>query len=224
MNKTKKNVAGKIAALVLMLTVISCCFLGSTFAKYTSSTTGTANVSVAKWQIDGVSENTQTQSFTFTMDKLSPAVNGTKNTLTTTTAYTITNSSDVAADITIALGTDSGAWGYEFFTTEDGLSNAKTSLGEITYVDSNGATQTLTDEIMKKVFTITLSVSDATATDGVYSLAVGSSMTITVTVDWNTQTPDGDAIDTAIGMYVKSITTSLTVTATQSTQVPEANP
>ena len=47
----KKNLIARICGLLIVLTLISCCFLGSTFARYTSTGTGTASVAVAKWDI-----------------------------------------------------------------------------------------------------------------------------------------------------------------------------
>ena len=45
----RKNVVSKMLLLVLILTLISCCFLGSTFARYTSSGNGSGTLNVAKW-------------------------------------------------------------------------------------------------------------------------------------------------------------------------------
>lgn len=46
-----KNRSMRIAVLVLALALITCCFVGTTFAKYTSSATGSDTVSVAKWAV-----------------------------------------------------------------------------------------------------------------------------------------------------------------------------
>ena len=48
----KKNMIARICGLLIVLTLISCCFLGTTFARYTSNVSGTASVTVAKWDID----------------------------------------------------------------------------------------------------------------------------------------------------------------------------
>ena len=47
----KKNRTMRVAVLMLALTLLTCCFVGSTFAKYTSSATGTDSVQVAKWEV-----------------------------------------------------------------------------------------------------------------------------------------------------------------------------
>ena len=50
--KQKSRIVSKLFAALVILTLISCCFLGSTFARYTSKSTGTASVGVAKWDVD----------------------------------------------------------------------------------------------------------------------------------------------------------------------------
>ena len=69
----RKNVVSKMLLLVLILTLISCCFLGSTFARYTSSGNGSATLNVAKWAIDikgGAIEGGMSVNFA---EKLSPS-------------------------------------------------------------------------------------------------------------------------------------------------------
>lgn len=46
----KKNIAMRLASLVLMCTIVTSCFVGSTFAKYTSKASGSDSVTVAKWE------------------------------------------------------------------------------------------------------------------------------------------------------------------------------
>lgn len=45
----KKNRAMRLAVLMLVLVMMTSCFVGGTFAKYTSSSTGTATARVAYW-------------------------------------------------------------------------------------------------------------------------------------------------------------------------------
>lgn len=47
----KKNRTLRVSALLLALTLITTCFVGGTFAKYTSSVTTSDTAKVAKWQI-----------------------------------------------------------------------------------------------------------------------------------------------------------------------------
>lgn len=64
-----KNRSMRIAVLVLALALITCCFVGTTFAKYTSLATGTASVTIAKWdvQVGGVGLHTYTNNVPFTL-------------------------------------------------------------------------------------------------------------------------------------------------------------
>lgn len=48
----RKSVVSKMLLLVVILTLVSCCFLGSTFARYTSTGSGTGTVNVANWSFD----------------------------------------------------------------------------------------------------------------------------------------------------------------------------
>ena len=47
----KKSIASKLLLAAIALTLISFCFLGSTFARYTSSSSGSASLNVAKWEV-----------------------------------------------------------------------------------------------------------------------------------------------------------------------------
>ncbi len=223
MQKTKKKLAGKIAALVLLLTVISCCFVGSTFAKYTSSNSGTATAQVAKWQVDGVSANTQVNAFELTA-KLSPKEDNTDNTVSAT--YTITNNSDVAAKIEWTAAEADYAINAVADATYNGKDVSYTSGTGFEYTpDGATAKETfLTDAKVKDTITISVSATKGgTAVTGTNvtlaaKTATAESVIITVTATWNTQ---DDATDTLIGMYVESITQQLTVTATQASEVPQ---
>ena len=66
----KKSIITKLFVALVALTLISCCFLGSTFARYTSGGNGSATTNIAKWSI------TATESFGTTpveFGDLSPA-------------------------------------------------------------------------------------------------------------------------------------------------------
>jgi len=113
----KKNVIFRIAAIVLMCTLVTACFASSTFAKYTSKATGSGELTVAHWQIvagkDSASavEISGNPSASFDIagtiiddnaadaqpsDKICPGTHG------SFTIY-LKNESDVKADYTITL-------------------------------------------------------------------------------------------------------------------------
>lgn len=64
----KKNVIMRIAAVVLMCTLVTACFASSTFAKYTSQATGTGTAKVAQWAFEVEDEDiTTSETFTFNL-------------------------------------------------------------------------------------------------------------------------------------------------------------
>ena len=65
----KKNRTMRVAVLMLALTLITCCFVGSTFAKYASDIKGTDSVQVAKWAFNVGDKDAATaqEKFTFNL-------------------------------------------------------------------------------------------------------------------------------------------------------------
>ncbi len=108
--KTKKmRIFSKLFAALVVLTLISCCFMGTTFARYLSTTTGTALVNVAEWGItfaDGIT----TKEFKVDFASLSPDMTE-RTTIDTSSKRThstgkvlvgtIKNTGDVTALVTI---------------------------------------------------------------------------------------------------------------------------
>ncbi len=232
--KTKKRGA-KIAAALVALTALTSCVVGTTFAKYTSSTEAKGTVLVAHWEVVGISANTEKiNEFTFETgkDTLSPALPasatetaGQKNEIEFK-SVTVTNNSDVAAQITWAL-------------KEDYTVTAETTLkydgATLTYTAGEGfkkdTTVVLSDQQIKDriVFSVSAQKGSETAvTDGATGIKLekSESLTITVTATWTTKNDDGktnaDDIDTLIGMYVASVAQSVTLTATQASTLPTA--
>lgn len=105
----KRGIFSKLFFSVVMLTLISCCFLGSTFARYTSGGSGTATIQVAEWKIsDGEGfANIKTK-------QLSPSKKEYEETNGTTAARshstgrilvaTIKNEGEVGAMVTLTTG------------------------------------------------------------------------------------------------------------------------
>ena len=76
----KKTKTMRIAVLMLALSLLTCCFVGSTFAKYTSEATGSSTATVAKWSFTVEGKEIAVQpSTTFTFDLFS-TINDTGNT------------------------------------------------------------------------------------------------------------------------------------------------
>lgn len=104
----KKRILTRVLIVIAALTLLSCCFLGSTFAKYVTNAEGSASVGVAKWDVDFTGSGTSAISF----GELSPsknAWNGTaarQNTIDikdNAPALTITNNSEVDAIVTVKI-------------------------------------------------------------------------------------------------------------------------
>ncbi len=212
MKNTKKFVSTSLFVL-LILTLVSFCFVGFTFARYTSTGTGAASVTVAKWDVSGVINGTDV-SGTTTVDfgKLSPSAAEKADGVTRTNStkaikiLTITNNSDVDAKITIAAGditftTVSPAVGT--FNEE----NAKKVFSIKLYKE-----EACTNEITADGFTLAAKTDAATATQDVWAV-----VTWTSDVDGIT---DADANDTMIGQNVTSISYGFTYTAVQTSKIP----
>ena len=59
----KKNHAARLGALALALTLVSTCLMGGTLAKYTTTVTGTATATVAKWVFNANNAAADTKKF-----------------------------------------------------------------------------------------------------------------------------------------------------------------
>ena len=136
----RKSVVSKILLLVVLLTLVSCCFLGSTFARYTSGGSGSGSLTVAKWNVSIVGDGTSAET-ALDFEKLSPAKEAyTDKDRTHSTGRklvaTITNDSDVKAEIIFTVGE------LTFKSGEDGNT-------EVNYGDSGYSA-----DILKQVFTV----------------------------------------------------------------------
>lgn len=143
--KAKKLFLRSVAALAA-LTVVSCGLLGSTFARYISTSEGDAVTGIAKWDVKLENKFPNTTAIMAVENKLSPdvegAFNGTTDRVQSTggaLALTITNLGDVDANITVSTGdleliyyskysddaqTAYDSWGSGFAVAEDGTITA----------------------------------------------------------------------------------------------------
>lgn len=195
MNNTKRSsmMVRLVVALALIM-MFTMCFVGGTFAKYTSSGSGTASATVAEWSFTvGGTDIVTTDTFTF--DLFNP-INDTKD---------HQDENDVA-DTKIAPGTEG------FFDLVLKNESEVTAQYAIDYtVTTNGIpVEFSVDNGNHWATTLT----DVPASNDT-KLEVGSEAK-TITVQWrwafedNSDIPARDAIDTALG---KAGTAQLTVTA-----------
>lgn len=223
----KKNIASKLVLVLFVLTLLSCCLLGSTFARYVSGGNGSASVGIAKWDVN---VDTSVES-TIEFDKLSPsmdaAASGTNRTHSTglVKVAEITNSGEVDAEVTITVGEIDFAGvtfgnGYEWQTDKvagDGPSEAQVEALfsiKLYYTTENTAA---TD----KGITSGAAIGTKLAKDGGI-FYIWAEVTWTSTDLQNGGTTFGDAVDTWVGKNVKTISYSLAYTAVQASELPTA--
>lgn len=223
----KKNIASKLVLALFILTLISCCLLGSTFARYVSGGSGTASVGVAEWNVS----ITPNASLDWNTDKLSPSMavfNGERarqNTTGKELVATITSNSDVDALVTVTA-TDLG------IALESGIHFDETGYTKTTGgVSGNGASA----KQISGLFTLVLYTDDSEtysdgevlANGGTFEIKANSNKTVYVFAEviWTSADKDSngdatnaayaDTIDTWAGMYVESVGCTLTYSAEQ---------
>lgn len=207
--KQKTRIASKLFAALVVLTLISCCFLGTTMARYTTSDSGVASVDVALWNIEFTGDATDESTFSF--GDLSPAMEkydgSTARTHSTNPELivSITNNSDVSAKVKVSqadpyFGFQGNAGAYE---------NALDDIFTISYY------RAYTSETENTPY----------ALDTEVTLAKGQTLDIYAVVTWNSDvggvTGDAaDARDTFIGENITSVNWSLVYSAVQASELP----
>lgn len=184
----KKNWTMRAAVLLLVLTLMTSCFVGGTFAKYTSTVTGSDTATVAKWSFkqnaaELVGQNAVTFNLfdTITNDdangnsvaanKIAPGTSG-------SFALAITNDSEVKATYAITYTVTNNSVPIEF--SVDGGANWSNSLANVSAT--------------------TLEIGDD----------------INITVQWRWKFNGGvDATDTAAGKAASDVTVQAVVTFEQ---------
>ena len=232
----RKSIGAKLFIALIALTLISCCFLGSTFARYTSGGNGSASTGVAAWSINvtggGASGNMDVD---FT-NKLSPSMDdfvdtSAENARTNSTGKiliaTIKNTGDVAAKVTITAGDIT-------ITKTVGVEYAKDGSG-ITNVNAGNDGVAPTEDQVKGLFEIKLyrDVSDEYTDDGA---EIGGEIDLPATngvvyifaeITWTSADTQGkavaDAIDTWVGENVTKISYAFSYTAVQASKIPAGN-
>ena len=196
----KKNVIFRIAAIVLMCTLVTACFASSTFAKYTSKVTAdTATATVAKWSIqvgaDKFLEASPAPEVTFNIfdtinhhhakdvqTKVAPGTWG------EFTIDAITNKSEVTANVAVKVESYSNPQNIpiKFYETKGGTDDAPVFSDEITIAEA------------LKLIDTDLGPNEATDAKTIYW-------------EWNF-TSNGDTNDTALGVAAKTAAPTYTIT------------
>lgn len=227
----KKNIASKLVLCLFVLTLISCCLLGSTFARYVSSGTGSASVGIAKWDVTGFSD-----SMKITVDKISPSQDEkgehdeddprTHKAGPAAAIATITNDSDVDATVTVTLS------GLSFKKGEDVVTFGATGWA----TDSKPSQAEMMDTVQLQFATVQTPDENnwqalTYEADGSYEVYNGTlkvdgnaAVSIWFRVVWVSQdgTSYADELDTWIGQNVETISATLSYTAVQASERPTA--
>lgn len=219
---TKKNIFSKLFVALVVLTLISCCFLGSTFARYTSEGTGSASVEVANWKIDVTGGGTEGAT-NVAFGQLSPSAEdgtGRVNSTGRILVATIQNNGEVNASITVRIG-DLTIYGLN----ADGVTASGTEVAVWGDYD---------EEHVSSLFTLNLyyatqegaqyATVPVTSGTAIYdSLAPKATYYIYAEVVWASEDDTaGDALDTWVGQNVGKLSWALTYTAVQASEQPTA--
>lgn len=221
----KKNIASKLVLVLFVLTLISCCLLGSTFARYVSSGSGSASVGIAKWDVDFVN-GSQGDTLEFSFSKLSPKKSAwssseetgwRRNDCGKTYLGCITNGSDVSAIVSFA---------------QSDLTYKGTALGKGLW--GNSMNEAPNDAQMDKVFTLNLYYNSTGAYSDYQPVNAGTEVTLAqnksvylfANLTWTSLDEYGavvaDAVDTWIGENITEVGASISWTAVQASEQPTA--
>ena len=200
MNKTKKSsMMVRLVAVLAVTMMFTMCFVGGTFAKYTSSATGTDSATVAKWSFKvGETDIATTDTFTFDLFKTIKDSDGINNE---------TEMNPVDGSI-IAPGTqgsfDLVLTNASQVTAQYAIDYTVTNNNDIPVKFSVDGGTTWTDDL-----------ADVTASDSTKLAANSGTTTIKVQWKWDFNGSD-DSFDTALGIGGNAVlTVNAKVTATQ---------
>lgn len=233
--KQKSRIVSKLFAALVILTLISCCFLGSTFARYTSKSTGTASVGVAKWDVD-ITNNTGANSWETKVEfaKLSPSKSADtkadqRNTTGKVLVAEVKNNSEVAAEVTLSLN----KWNL---TARIGGENPESAPTCPTYAMVYGVFEVniYIDEAQKAKISVAANATEnnsVTENLDAVSGSVVDSVKIYAEVVWLTKYQTGnytapwtaDSLDTWIGENIASLGFTINCTAVQASVLPGNN-
>lgn len=219
----KKGIASKLFIGLTGLTLLSCCFLGTTFARYTSGGSGTAEVGVALWDVDfegAYTMETEIAQLSPSDDNYNYTGEGTERTNSTgeLTVIVITNNSEVDANVTVD-------W------TENPSYTFISGGGFDSGFENNGyeAVRAPAESEVNDLFSISVKATgeeDPLTNGHKITLTTGASVTISLEIVWESKDEVGevyaDAFDTWVGQWVESLTYGLTFTAVQASELPTA--
>lgn len=196
-NKKRSSMMVRLVAVLAVTMMFTMCFVGGTFAKYTSSATGTDSATVAKWSFKvGETDIATSDTFTFDLFKTVKDTGG-------------ADEADInPADGSIIAPGTQGSFDLVLtnasqVTAQYAIDYTVTNTGNIPVKFSVDGGTTWTDDL-----------ADVTASDST-KLAANSGTT-TITVQWRWVFDGNDATDTNLGSAGTAVlTVAAAVTATQ---------
>lgn len=218
----RKSVVSKLLLLVALMTLVSCCFLGSTFARYISTGTGTATIQVAKWAINvgdtgsGAAQFNKLSPLAVEYDGTNPRTNPSGKIL----VASMSNAGDVDALVKFTVDEVNVASDAAFGkgVAVDGIPTADEVKAvfdvKFYYATSNDA-DAATNEITDEGITLTAAGGHMTAIY-IYAEATWTSDTVTDNITGD----KADLRDTYIGKYVTNVVYNYTWEAAQATKLP----
>lgn len=213
----KKRIVSKLVLALVLVAVVSMCFVGVTLARYVSGMDGSSTANVAKWDVSFGDEET----ISVTFGAFSPsdaeyssdtgAATPRSNESVRTQAVVIANNGEVEADVTLTLDGDmtvTPASGAEEFGT--------TGYTELSTTDNP------TEDQVKGLFAFKFydAASGSEIKSGVaFTIDSSESKTIYATIVWTsadaTLKTNADALDTWVGENIESVGIEFTVSAVQ---------
>ena len=191
----RKNFTARIGAAVLVLTLVSTCLLGGTFARYASDIKGTGKANIAKWSVK-LKQGGQEQSTDFDF-----SLAGTKTANDKVDAQAVAPGDKGQIDIEIDGTGSEVAYEYKIALTKDAFTAA---TGNIQFYSDAAFTQPWTD---------TAAFTEVALKD------VGTSVNKTIYWQWaNDDTNNTD--DTTAGTNAADLTFTVQLTAQQSVTAP----
>ena len=211
----KKRIVSKLVLALVLVAVVSMCFVGVTLARYVSGTSGSSTANVAKWDVSFGDDETISVTFGAFSPSDAAYVDSSvrTNESVRTQAVVITNNGDVEADVTLTLGsamTVTRASGAEEFGSAGGYTESSTKDNP-------------TEDQVKGLFTFKFYDAENGGNpieSGVaFTIDSSESKTIYATIVWTsadaTLKTKADDLDTWVGENIESVGIDFTISAVQ---------
>lgn len=226
----KKKIVSRILLVIVALTLISFCFIGTTLARYTSENSGTASTGVAKWAVaftTGDATEAEGEPQTASFGNLSPAqeaYTGTQRTNSTGVKKIaeIANTGAVDAYITLTVGEETltGPSSYSDPTADEVKALFDIKLYYATSDLSDSVESPSSDGSLKAITSGTQIGTALAATSGtfyIYGEVIWSSADAESSGDKGAA---ADELDTWVGENVTSVSYEISYTAVQASEQP----